>query len=361
MWLPFATVTALNRFPRLIVMWRRSGVLTRMKVAVLTFGVALCSGWVGMHATEMAPVRTGTSADLWKHACQVDIIGQFKGREESWGSHGCNIYPPQGKWYVYYDQHFHGQQMYRVAAAEADADLAKVIKAIEAIDDPDLQWVRAGFTVWRQRPVEEQTAAALQLAMRTARIDEIAAESPKSGRSLRSDDLEFPYLWRRFQRYWLTVAFEMAWLSALVIFTGYPWLRGSGTFRWATHLGLLPLLLYLPMYLGYAPLTFTSAYPIGGVVYPFALRLAAWPVEEILPEWTEPEIALVSSPKLAILGPISQPSGPMISLSGSGAVSPLGSLLYGLILAGIWVVPALYWKLLVYRLRSAYADGATRG
>ena len=36
--------------------------------------------------------------------------------------------------------------------------------------------------------------------------------------------------------------------------------------------GMLPTLFCLPYWLGYAPLTFTSAGPVGGVLYPWLLQ-----------------------------------------------------------------------------------------
>ena len=84
------------------------------------------------------------------------------------------------------------------------------------------------------------------------------------------------------------------------------------------HLGLVPILLLLPWYLGYVPWVFTSAFPSGGILYPWlVIHFRGFP-------WTEVDsFILRHSPK--ILEPLSQSSGPPLALSGRGAFGPVAA------------------------------------
>src|SRR5438067_304339 len=113
--------------------------------------------------------------------------------------------------------------------------------------------------------------------------------------------------WERVRRYDWSASGEFVYLSALVVFAAWPWLRNGRPLRWAVHLGLVPVLLFLPYWLGYAGFTFTSAGPSGGVLYPW---LIVWFGR--LP-WTALDTAIVSRLP-PVLEPYSQTPGPMLSL-----------------------------------------------
>lgn len=91
------------------------------------------------------------------------------------------------------------------------------------------------------------------------------------------------------------------------------------------HLGLVPILLLLPWYLGYVPWVFTSAFPSGGILYPWlVIHFRGFP-------WTEVDsFILRHSPK--ILEPFSQSSGPPLAISGRGAFGPVAAFWIGLAL-----------------------------
>src|SRR5438876_364621 len=94
---------------------------------------------------------------------------------------------------------------------------------------------------------------------------------------------------------------------------------------------LLPILFFLPYWLGYAQLTFTSAGPSSGVLYPWLL---VW--FRGLP-WTSLDTTIVRSlPQ--ILEPLSQTPGPMLSLTFFGGVGPVAATVMGVIL-GLAVTP----------------------
>jgi len=102
--------------------------------------------------------------------------------------------------------------------------------------------------------------------------------------------------------------------------------RDRGWRSWAIHLGLLPMLFLLPVYLGYATFSFTSAGPSGGVLYPWLLsgffggRCNEWDRQ-----------ILSHLPK--ILEPLSAPIGMPLSLSGMGMPGPTTMVIAGLVIA----------------------------
>ena len=130
------------------------------------------------------------------------------------------------------------------------------------------------------------------------------------------------YRWQRAKRYWLTALFEFGYLAGLILFIAIPWLRKGGRLAWSIHLGLVPLLLLLPWYLGYVPWVFTSAFPNGGILYPWlVIHLRGFP-------WTGVDsFILQHSPK--ILEPLSQSSGPPMAITGLGAFGPVAAFWIG--------------------------------
>jgi hypothetical protein len=112
------------------------------------------------------------------------------------------------------------------------------------------------------------------------------------------------------------------------VFAAWPWLRGAGPARWAVHLGLVPLLFFLPYWLGYAQLTFTSAGPSGGILYPELLSHFRG-----LP-WTGLDTAVLRVlPQ--VLEPLSQTPGPMLSLTNFGGVGPVAGTVLSLLVGGM--------------------------
>jgi hypothetical protein len=121
----------------------------------------------------------------------------------------------------------------------------------------------------------------------------------------------------------VNIVFECAFFAALTLFALWPALRKSGSWRWGLHVGAIPLLLMLPYYCGYASWTFTSAGPSGGMLYPWVI---VWSRD--FPIWTATDQWVLGHfPK--ILEPISQPLGPMLSISGGHMLGPMTAVLIG--------------------------------
>jgi hypothetical protein len=270
----------------------------------------------------MAPVRPGTSADFWYAACGVWVGPPRKpvlGR----------TYPPRDGWFLYYRQDFHGQTLYRVPAEEALADFPRVLRALGRAQPSTLPVpATRGFRRWAEQDPDESDAEGFLAAIHDSWRDYLRERNPGSAENLRDEEAAFAERWERVRRYEWNVWGEFVYLSALVVFAAWPWLRSGGPLRWAVHLGLVPALLFLPYWLGYAAFTFTSAGPSGGVLYPW---LIVW--FRRLP-WTALDTALVSRLP-PVLEPYAQTPGPMLSLSGTGGVGPVAALGLGLLIGAL--------------------------
>ena len=85
----------------------------------------------------------------------------------------------------------------------------------------------------------------------------------------------------RIDRWWEQAKFwhwnavgEFAYLSLLILFAAWPWLRDAAPWRWGLHLGLSPVLFFLPYWLGYAHWSCPQLGVSGGVLYPSLIAYA---------------------------------------------------------------------------------------
>lgn len=279
-------------------------------------------------ARPMYPVKNGTSAEFWQAACGVHL----RGESDVW----AGIYPPRDGWYIYYVQGFHGQFLYRVPRSEAVADYRTVLnKVAEFADNADAKgrarWAYAAFA-GHHSEVEHDPERFLAL-IREEMLRSIRVKDEEVYYSMVSGEKEFDNRWAHVQRYWMNMAFEIVFFGALTIFALWPWLRRKPVSIWCLHMGALPVLLFLPSFLGYCSFSFTSAGPSGGVLYPWVI---VW--FRSTPLWLPPDeyILRVLS---GLLTPLSQPLGPMLSLSGGFPFGPLTTLLAGAVVAaGTWAV-----------------------
>ena len=128
----------------------------------------------------------------------------------------------------------------------------------------------------------------------------------------------FNVRWDRAKRYWLTATFEFVWLAGVIVFAAMPWLRNAGRLGWSIHWGLIPILLYIPWFFGYAQLTFSSLCPAGGIVYPWVISPFG-----LLP-WTEADLAVMKHVP-TLLEPLSQLPGSWFGLLGFSGPGPFGN------------------------------------
>ncbi len=300
----------------------------RMKFGIVGLVVLAEGAALAMLVKPMAPVQEGNSADFWRNACGVSADGQTS-------DGGYSIYQPRDGWFIYYRQSYHGRYLYRVDRAAAAADYPEVLKRVEessGVQDPDLALHRA-------RRVLSQSASSIRadpglflLLMKQETISDLreklsgSPEYEEWCQNKLAGDLgenEFAERWARSERYWANLVFEFAFFAALSLFAFWPWLRGKRLWVWCIHLGLVPLLLLLPYYLGYCSWTFTSAGGGGGVLYPRAIIWLGG-----IGFWTSLDIwVLQNLPK--ILEPLTQSTGPMIVVSGGGLPGPVSAMVVG--------------------------------
>lgn len=330
--------------------------LTAGVIAVLAGGVAYClSKWrrtqsyrwlwklpivaasiliIGIAVRQlmpfMNPLKDGDAATFWLRACHVDV-----GVKDPYlGFDG--FYLPRDGWYISYEQGFHQQFLYRVRSEEAEALFPKVVeklrKAPPGVLLPD---VEQGFKSWQRSNPHPNDAAGLLTAIRDAELTRLQKESPGSFEYARMREQAFGERWQRIQRFKWNARFEFLFFEALVLFIAWPWLRGAGHIQWAIHLALLPILLFLPFWLGYSQLTFTSLGPSGGVLYPIVIHFfRGFP-------WT-PLDSTIAGHLPHPLQSFSQTPGPMLSLSGMGAPGFVAISVLGLAIAiGVMIIGAL--------------------
>ena len=284
-------------------------VKTWVRLGVVLVAAAAAAALVLRVAPQQAPVRDGNPADYWFGACRVEIGDEP--RKSVVGGYG-----PWDGWLVYAVQEFHGQRLYRLRPAEALAAFPRVRERLDA-GEPGEPWphVQVGYRAWRAADPEGADPLTLAAKVRAAALERDREADPEMYAYRAAQEPDAAEHWRRASRYPLTVAAECVFLAGMTLFAAWPWLTRRGRLGWALHLGLLPPLLFLPFWLGYAPWTFTSA-PSGGVLYPWLL----WQFPA--PPWTPLDAALARQFPQP-LEPLSQTPGPMMVLSRRSMPGPV--------------------------------------
>jgi hypothetical protein len=300
----------------------RTGWRTSTGLIVFLLIPALNWLWVRKLAPDMAPVRPGTAATFWAAACPLQPPKHFPGRSAI-GLH-------QGM-YIYESSHFHGSDLYGVPEDEIASLFDSAIKDIKEASErkewrPDHEkgfqkWLANGGDVRRDIPGLLQAIE----QVRSARWEKEAPEMVQW--HIAANDYREGVL-QRADHYWATQLFECILLSSLAWLLLWPLFFRCRWWLWAILYGLVPVLFFMPLYLGYACFTFTSRGPSGGIAYP-------WLVVWFAGDWTWfawDKTLVESLPRL--LDPLSTPIGIPMVLSGRGMPPPSLALRWGLALAG---------------------------
>ena len=298
-----------------------------LTVGVLVLGIAV---GLWLLAPAMAPIKDGNALEFWMCSTRVDL---GLPNQDTMGS----TYPPIDGWDIYYIQHLHGQFVYKVSRTDVAARFPEVVAKLETAQETGKlsPWRSAAFVGWKQLGPESAGDFDLLLAhIRTAWLD---SRDEKGRQYELTEEARFQERWTLSKRYWLNGLLEFMYLSLVIVFAAWPWLRRKGVLAWSIHLGLFPLLLFLPYFLGYAMWTFTSVGPSGGILYPWAIR-----VSPNLPIWTSLDVAFFQHVP-QILAPLAQDTGGAIVISG-GAVGPVRVIIDGLLLAGLAVAGHYVWR-----------------
>jgi hypothetical protein len=266
---------------------------------------------------RLIPLREGTSKDFWAAATGVRSKGTMGG--PSW----CLPEPVNG-WFVYCSQHMHGCDFYRVPQAEVLAAFPKGVEELRAESVFVPEWSAEGFAGWAKADPEGTDPKLLLTHLQSARLQWWISNHPESLGYVQQD-FNLGMAVQRMGDFRLVQLMEWSYLSALIVFAAWPWIRNRRRWTWAIHAALVPPLLFLPYFLGYCSWTYTSAGPGGGVVYPFVLDAC-----RALP-WTSLDNALIRYVP-QILDPLTGPLGPMFSISGGRRAGPVAVVCVGLVL-----------------------------
>jgi len=268
-----------------------------------------------------APVQSGSAAEFWMVACDIDVDGAVQDFNYFGG-----VYPPRGTWAVYYIQGYHDQFLYRVRLSELVPYLPKVERELK--DDANRAkmqpWLVNASNQWTRESADVEEVRELLALMRREYLTSLRERDEASYASEKDDEYIFYERWRRANRYWATVLFEFLWLSLVLVLAAVPWIRKSGRLGWATHLGLTCPVLFVPFFLGYVPYAFTSAFPAGGVYYPYVITWFRG-----LPLFGADIWLLEHAPQP--FEPLTQTPGPMLAITGMGLVGPIAVCAVGVI------------------------------
>lgn len=286
------------------------------------------------YAKLMFPIREGTSEEFWWITCGVNLNGRG---EDTIGG----MYQPREGWYIYYIQGYHGRFLYRVPRSEAVADYPEVLKRFEKSgreSKSDSKQHRRYLAIEQDRSQIENNPEKFLMLIREDLMNQYKSKSEKLYQYGLEAEKIFEERWIRAKVFWCNIVFEILFFGFLVLFAFWPWLYNRNLWRFSLHLGLLPLLLFLPHYLGYCSWTFTSAGPSEGALYPWVI---VW--FRNIPIWTPFDQWLLGAlPK--ILESFSQPLGPMLSISGGRTLGPIAALLIGFVVFVLTQVIFIYLK-----------------
>ncbi len=260
-------------------MYRRAAVLGLLVLPIL-------GTWVGLAlaAHFFTVARPGTSEEYWEHLCGVQLQS-FHGHHQ-YSHSGATLTEVDGALY-YYDQMHHEQILYsvpldavlrdatavRAAVAEGDQQLPKSCRE-DGRDICELYWSGKA-----KREACQKVFESLGFVSSSNGLKALGEKVGDRGAYVKPEAQDRALLdrLRRGHRVWLTFLFEGLYLTAWWGFVFWKLLPFPRLFSWRWQVGLAPLLLFLPYFLGYAPMTFTYG-PSGGFIYPVYLVFASLPM-----------------------------------------------------------------------------------
>jgi len=277
-------------------------------------------------APKMAPVQRGTAEELWEQACHFDP------RDMVLGGHG-EVFGARDGYFLYDIHHMHGSYLYCVPESEVLATFEEVVEKLRVSkENPNIyEHARTGFEKWSSNPdLARDNPEDLLSEIRKAHLVHYRKGDPDIYSMHETEAWLTNLRWTRSKWYWANIVFEWLFFSALILFAAWPFLVDKPWHRWALHLGLLPMLLMLPTYLGYARYTFSSTGPTGGVLYPWIIERFSGGNCNDLDRWI-----LTYTP--LILEPLSSPIGMPMALSWRGMPGPTT-----MVIAGVGIVCVVF-------------------
>lgn len=276
---------------------------------------------IAVLSPRMAPVRQGNSGDYWKIATGVSLSPDVR------DSSGGDAYFIDDAWAAYDASHMHGSDIYRVSRSEVTADFDAVVSALEekVRSGEDTLFLKA-YVQWRDDKSKPHDGPSLVEHIRREINRKVSEEDVNLLMYRIGREQQFWERWQRADWYWASIVFEWAFFTGLAIYGIWPALQNSPPLRWAIHVAMFPFLFFLPVYLGYATYSFTSAGPSGGILYPFLLMFCPFRSS------TKADRCVLGHIP-PILEPLSSPIGSPMALTGMGMPGPT-YVIFGGVIAG---------------------------
>jgi hypothetical protein len=297
-----------------------------LKVAAVALAVTALAAGLWLAYEPAAPVRDGEPDEFWYAATRVRLVA---GRTTD--PRVDALYQEKDGHFLYYRTDPREQVVYRVRTDEVRRDLGAMLARIGDETAGAAPWVRSGVRLWEEADPGRDDVVALLRCTGARRTQWLEREQPGHLSLVRFREAAVKDRWSRARWYPRVAAGELLYLTGLVLFAAWPWLRKGGPVSWAVHPGLTPVLLFLPFWLGYGSRSFTPVDLKGGIVYPRLLApfgflpcpKADESLLQALPQVLEPFSPLdVTSKAVRVLR-----GGPLVVL-GLGAV--VGGTTYGL-------------------------------
>ena len=282
-------------------------------------------------AARFPAIPMGTVADYWAVACGTEPT---EPPERLRYSSQVGLYPAMDGWLYYFAQEHHGRPVFKVKLSAAASDLPKLGDppphiACNSLGSQKETWCKESQS--RRRICSALVEAAQAVSSDDLVVDlhhRLTDELTQTERSSFLDQLA------RSKRKGAAIAFEAAFIVSWQFFLCWPWIRGAAVRRKAINVFVAPVVLFVPFYMGYAPLTFTFG-PSGGFVYPLYLLLASIPLE-LIPCTTIDQFLLRLFPPF--LHNLSQLPGPPAAITFYSCVGPLATLVLGGFAAAFYLV-----------------------
>jgi hypothetical protein len=292
-------------------------VIKHWKVAVVLLALAaLVVGFVRSYGPA-SPVQDGLSEDLWYAATKIRLT---EGRVHD--KRLDALYEVKDGYFLYYRNDPKELIVFRVGLDDIQRDLAPMLQRIDAEPPATVEpWVKQGMRVWVAADPDRENAAELIQVTGRQQVQWLEKEQPSQLALVRLREVAVRDRWWRERWYPWVAAGEFVYLAGLVLFAAWPLLRNTGPVSWAVHFGLVPVLLFLPFWLGYASGSYSPTRLKGGVVYPSLVA----PFSFLPSTAIDPSIAAAFPKVLESVAPIdSAPRTKSPQGEHAGAVAVLG-------------------------------------
>jgi len=292
----------------------------RFKYAI--FSTVILTSLVIYASSLKVPIPIGEAEDYWKFACGIEVKkfdGHFPYARET------GIFPSQDEWYFYYFQEHHGRHVYKIKKTGLLVEVGEVLSLL----DQELTSTIMGET--RPDYVLESNKK------RVACLDIKKSVASEPDRFIDVINIEiankydnFDAQWERSKRYWISIIFEVVFLSLWWLFSFHAGVFGKLNKTRRVRIAFSPLLLFFPHFIGYAPYLFSFG-PSGGILYPIFASFMSLPFGWL--PFNPVEISILSYVPQP-LSYISQVPFSPLAMSFYGSVSPTVVCVYaGLVLA----------------------------